>query len=216
MSDTSISLEGLSTEEILAELEKRKANEKLAESQKRKDFLAEKDLFIQSTVAGFSEISAELKNLKYITITRANELYEKMFQLFDKEPKKQNQFTLKSEDGQYRVTVDRQERFEFNEEATVHIESIKDIFKAKFADVDQNLYNLMDSLLMKNNKGDYDPKLLSKVRQKVEALGDAELITSFDNLVKCQQVVGSSLYCRAYKIDDQGKWQDINVQFSSL
>lgn len=211
-----VDLSSLSASELKAELKRRESAEKAAEKQAKNDYLAEKELFINATIGAFTELNLELSTLKATTIDRGSELYKKMFELEGKEPKAVNSFTIKSENEDYKVTIDRQERLEFNEEAQVHIETIKDIFQKKFEAVSAGMYGILDHMMMKNTKGDYDPKLLTKVRKQVDELDEPELTAAFEKLVDCQRVSGTGRYCRAYKKDKEGKYQDINVQFSSL
>ncbi|QEE51064.1 DUF3164 family protein [Flavobacterium alkalisoli] len=211
-----IDIEGLSDAELERILAYRKEQKDAENKAKKAAFEKQKEKFISDTVSQFRAASELLVKLKADTITQANELFKKMFEVNGKELKEQNTFTFKSDDGKMKVQVERQERFEFTEEAIVHINSIRDIFRAKFQDRNKGFYNLLDGILMKNSKGDYDAKLLTKARKQVNDLGDAALIEEFDKLVDCQRVTGSSTYCRAYAVDENGKWQDINVQFSSL
>lgn len=209
-------LSNLSLAELEEMLAKKKAEEQAKELKERENFLAEKDLFLDATVAAFCEIHAEMKTLKENTTRRASELYEKMFAMNGKEAKDVNSFTLKNETDTARVVVERQERFEFTEEATVHINTIKDIFKEKFAGESPEMYSLLDHLMMKNMKGDYDPKLLTKVRQQVIKMANPELTKAFEKLTECQRVTATSLYVRAYKKSEVGKWEDITLQFSAI
>jgi hypothetical protein len=203
------------TEEQLEAALMAKRNAKKNEQQKiEKAFQKEKEDFLFASVMKFIALSHELSELKNFTITTANKLYSDMFEIQGKEPKEVNTFSLKTD--KFKVTVDRQERFEFTEEAAVHIQAIKDILREKFQDRNKGFYNFLESVLMRNSKGDLDPKLLAKGRKQVNEIGDTALIAEFEKLSNCQRVVGSALYCRAYKIDERGKWQDINVQFSSL
>ncbi len=209
-----IDLSQLSAEELEAALKLKKAAKQKEQQKVEDDFSKDKSDFLFATVMKFIALSNELKNLKSHTITEANKLYLRMFEIQGKEPKSVNTFSLKTDT--FKITVDRQERFEFTEEATVHIQAIKDIFKEKFADRNKGFYNFLESILMRNAKGDFDPKLLAKGRTQVNNIGDEALIREFEKLENCQRVVGSAMYCRAYKIDDKGRWNDINVQFSSL
>jgi len=133
-----------------------------------------------------------------------------------KEPKEQKSITQKSECGNFKVVAERQDRMEFTDEAQVHIEAIQDFLKSKFETRNKGLYNFLDSILMKNGKGDYDPKLLAKSKREATKLGYEELISHLDKLQDCQVVTGTAMYCRAYYKDEKGKWKDIVMQFSSL
>lgn len=211
-----LDLSTLSEKELEAEIARRKAAKKEAETKARKEYEADKKAYLAHTAGKFIQLHAELKELKEYSIVEANKLYQRMYEINDKEPKSVNSFTLKNESDTIKVTVDRQERFEFTDEAMVHINAIRDIFKSKFAERNKGLYNILDGLLIKNSKMEYDPKLLAKARRQVRELGDDNLINEFDKLDECQKVTGSSMYCRLHVRDDKGKWKDVSLQFSSL
>jgi len=211
-----VDLSKLTAAELQAELERRAEAEKQAEAKAKKEYEKDKQDYLAHTAGKFIQLHSELKDLKEYSILEANKLYERMYSIRSKEPKEVNSFTLKNETDTIKVTVDRQERFEFTDEAMVHINAIRDIFKAKFSERNKGLYNILDGLLVKNTKMEYDPKLLAKARRQVRELGDQNLINEFDKLDECQKVTGSSLYCRLHIRDDKGKWKDVSLQFSSL
>lgn len=213
--ENTVDISQLSAEELEKELALRKANAKKEEKGARDLFVKDKQDFTYHTASKFKSLQEELTEVKNYTIREANKLFERMYAINNRQPKEIKSFSLKNEEDTIKVTVDRQERFEFTEEATVHIGEIKEIFREKFAKRNKGLYNLLDGLLIKS-KGDYDPKLLAKARKQVRELGDSNLIIAFDKLEDCQRVVGSSLYCRLYVRDENKKWKDISLQFSSL
>ncbi len=210
-----LDLSKLSAEELQAELQRREKEQKKAEQQARKELEDDKEAFTKLTSGKFLQIQKELKGLKDYTIKEANLLYNRMYEINGKEPKEQKSLSIKNKEGNIKITVERQDRFEFTDEAIVHINAIKDIFKEKFAARNKGLYNLLDSLLIKNSKMDYDPKLLAKARKQVRELGDENLIKEFDKLDECQRVSGTALYCRLHVKDNKG-WQDVSLNFSSL
>lgn len=216
MTRENIDLSSLSAADLQAEIERRAKAEKQARSKARKEFITDKDNFLTFASGKFQQLQNELKELKASTIKDANNLYNRMYEMEGKEPKEVKSFTMKNEADSIKITVDRQERIEFNENATVHIEAIKEIFRDKFENRNKGMYNLLDSLLIKGNKGDYDPRLLAKARRAIKDLGDEKLIDEFRKLEECQRVVGSALYCRCYVRDDQQKWTDVSLQFSAL
>lgn len=216
MSTQTLDLSQLSATELQAELERRQKAQQEAITKAKKQFRTDKDNFTLHASSKFKQLQKEMSELKEYTIREANKLFDRMYTMEGKEPRETKSFSLKNEADTVKVTVDRQERFEFNEEATVHINAIKDIFREKFEARHKGMYNLLDGLLIKGSKGEYDPKLLAKARRQVRELGDDNLIAEFDKLEDCQRVVGTSLYCRLYIRDDKQKWQDISLQFSSL
>lgn len=207
----------MTPEQIRQYLENQEKEKKAEAVKQKKQREAEKNAFVTETIEQFVVANELLSKLKEETLKKAKELYECMFTDAGKEFKADwKNFTLKSTDGKMKLVVERQERFEFTEEAVVHINAIKDLFRAKFEGRNKGFYDLLNSVLMRNAKGDYDAKLLTKARAQVNKLDDAQLSEEFNKLVECQRVTGSALYCRAYQLDENGKWKDVNVQFSSL
>lgn len=216
MKAETIDLSSLNSKELKAELARREKSEKALYKNMKAELETDNNHFVMDTISKFITVNAALTELKESTIVGANTLYARMFEVEGKEPKEQKSFSRLSICGNYKVTVDRQERLTFTDEAEVHIQAIRNIFRKKFEDRNKGFYSLFDSILMKGTKGDYDPKILAKARQQVKAIGDEELILEFDKLDDCQRVVGTSLYARAYQKDEKGKFKDITIQFSSL
>lgn len=206
----------MSTSELEALLAKKRKEEKEKLAAKKNKYEADKNNFLNESAETFVKLHNEMKLLKEECIAQANELYERMFRIEGKEPKETKSFTLKNTKDTVKVTVDRQERFEFTDEAVVHINAIKEIFREKFAQRNKGLYSILDGLLIKGKQGEYDPKLLAKARRQVRDLGDENLIAQFDKLDDCQRVRGTAMYCRLYVKDDKQRWQDVSLQFSSL
>lgn len=211
-----INLDQLSEADLKAALDKKKQARAAKLDRQRRAHEQQNETFCQNTVQKFKEASAVLKKLKDDTIIEANRLYQQMFEINGREPRQVQSFSRKSADGSIMVTVDYQERIEFTDEALVHIAAIKDIFKTKFEKRNKGMYAILDGLLVKGRKGDYDPKLLAKARKQIRDLGDDNLIAEFDKLDGCQRVYGTASYCRVKQRDADGKWQDVNVSFSSL
>lgn len=211
MSELKLSASELRKQLAIAEAEERKEKLKL-----EKAFKGRKEEFVNDTVSIFTALQKSLIDLKKSAVTEGNRLWEEMFALEGKEPKEQKQFSLMNGDKTKKIVVDRAERFGFNEEAIVGIQGVKEFFKAKFASRSKLAYSILDKLLIKNGAGDYDPKLLSKLRSEVKEINDPELTKSFSIIENNQVVVGTALYLRAYEKDEKGKWKDIVIQFSSL
>lgn len=206
----------MSPKEIEAYLDEKKSIQKKEKEKAYNRFVTERDEFIYSTNAKFLSLHDELKSLKETAIKKANEYYDRMYALKDKKPKEVKSFQLVDKANKFKITIERAERFKFTEEATVHIHAIKDLFKNKFESRHKGFYSVLDGILMRNSKGEYDAKLLAKARQQIKKLGDQELSNEFEALEQCQIVESASTYVRAYAKNKNGKWEDINVQFSSL
>lgn len=206
----------LTAAELKAVLAHKEKDEKANEEKTRKQYQNEKNKFVDDVIGIFTHYNTLLQDFKKRSIGDAQLLNAKVYEINGKEPKDNKSFQLKNEDDTAKIVVENQERFEFTEEAPVHIEAIKEIFKNKFAERNKGMYKFLDAILMKNGKGDYDPKLLTKARNQAKELGDADLITEFEKLTDCQRVTETATYIRAYKKDENGKYQDVSLNFSAL
>ncbi len=209
-------LEDLTEEQLATALKQKKQEKELQKAKAKKEYVAKKETFCNSSAESFDKLHAELGTLKKLMTSTAHEIYDLMYEIDGKTPKETKSFSIKNQADNIKIVVERQERFEFTDEAIVHINAIRDIFKSKFSERNKGMYSILDGLLVKNSKMEYDPKLLAKARRQVRDLGDDELINEFDKLDECQEVTGSALYCRLYRRDADGKWQDVSLQFSSL
>jgi hypothetical protein len=210
----SLDLSTLSKDELKAELDRRDLEAKKEQQAKEKAHETRKKDFLESTVTRFESYRNELKQLKDFTITEANKIWNEMYEVQGKEAKEQKQISIKL--GDYKITAERREKFEFTDEAAVHIDAIQDIMKQRFETRNKGMYSFFETFLMKNSSGDYDPKLLTKAKKKAIELGYDDLIQEIEKLQDCLTVNGNAMYCRAYKKTKTGGWKDIVIQFSSL
>lgn len=211
-----IDLSALTADELQAELKRRQSAEQERQIKDKKEYEADNESFITHTVNKAKTLHNEMKEFKEYTIREANKLYVRMYELEGKEPKEVKTFSRISADGNMKVTVDMQERFVFTDEAEVHLNTIQEIFKNKFQDRNKGFYKFFERVMMRNSKGEFDPKLLYKAKAEARNLGEDSIIEALNKLDECQRVVGTSLYCRFYARDEKQKWQDVSLQFSSL
>lgn len=199
----------------LRDLAKQKeAVENKHQNDRKEAYQKDKENFLNEVSAKFTEVKGILISLKNDTISHSEALNALKYELEDKAVKEAKSFELKNDN--VKIVVENQDKFDFNDTAIVHINAIKDIFRAKFEGRNKGFYNLLDSILMKNSKGDYDAKLLNKARRQAKELGDDTLMEEFDKLNDCLVVVGTAKYVRVYTKDDKNRWKDVSLSFSSL
>ena len=199
----------------LKELAKQKeAVEQEKQIKRKKAYDTDKENFLNEVATKFKELQSILSDVKNDTITHSENFNALKYELEDKAVKEAKSFELKNDN--VKIVVENQDKFDFNDTAIVHINAIKDIFREKFEARNKGFYNLLDSILMKNSKGEYDAKLLNKARRQAKELGDEALMNEFDKLNDCLVVVGTAKYVRVYTKDDKNRWKDVSLSFSSL
>lgn len=216
MKQETVDLSQLSATDLKAELEKREKEEAKKIKVERDAYEKDNEDFIAQSIAKARSLHNSLKDFKEYTIREANKLYARMYEIQGKEAKEVKQFSRISKCGQFKVTVDMQEKFIFTDEAEVHLATIQEIFKNKFESRNKGFYKFFERIIMRNGKGEFDPKLLYKAKKEARELGDQSIIEEFDKLDLCQRVVGTSLYCRFYFKNGKNKWQDLSLNFSAM
>lgn len=207
--------EQMTTAELKALLKEKEAKEQKAQRAAKMQYLEDKELFLKEAAMQFVDVQDILKALKKQTINYAEELEAKKYKLDKKEQPERKTFQLNN--NTIKLVVEIQERFGFNDEAVVHITAIRELFKDKFQDRNKGFYGLLDSILMRNTKGDYDAKLLTKARRQVRKIGDERLTMEFDKLQDCLEVTGSAKYVRLYvKDENSNRWEDVSLNFSRM
>lgn len=214
--EKTITLQEATPEQLQEMLHQKQSKEKAKKDKRIKKFNKDKDIFVATVVDTFTGFNEKLSELKNEIIKKANDFHQERYLMHGKEAPKQKQFTIFNTDKSMKVVTDYHQKFDFNEQADVAINSIREFFKSKFAKHSKLVYSLLDELLIKNKKGDYDPKLLTKLRSKVNEIDDPELNKAYTLLEDSKHVSGTALYCRVYKKDANQKFKEISIQFSSL
>lgn len=204
----------MSVEELLALADRKRTEQDKIVLREKNKYLKDKCNYLQEIANRRLEIQQKMIELKLYEVEEGEKFNVLKYELEGKEVKKAKSFELKSEG--IKQVIENQDRFDFTDEAIIHIEAIKAIFKEKFEGRNKGMYDLLDSILMRNTKGDYDAKLLTKARSQVKNIGDQRLITEFEKLTDCLKVVGTVKYSRVYVKNQKGGWSDISMNFSSL
>ena len=200
--------------ELKEYLKQKEAADQEKQIKRKKAYETDKENFLNEVSTKFKELQTILSDVKNDTIIHSENFNALKYQLEDKAVKEAKSFELKNDN--VKIVVENQDKFDFNDTAIVHINAIKDIFREKFESRNKGFYNLLDSILMKNSKGEYDAKLLNKARRQAKELGDEALMNEFDKLNDCLVVVGTAKYVRVYTKDDKNRWKDVSLSFSSL
>jgi hypothetical protein len=207
----------MSAADLAKALKEKKAAEKAEKGKARKEYDTIRDNYIDTVFGKMEELSKVLREFKEESVSLGIELHAKMYEVLGREPKDGiDNYTLTSADGLKRVSIERQWRCEYDETSSVAIETIRDILREKFEGRNKGMYGIIDGILMKNGKGDYDERLVAKLRKHEEAVGDPRFSEALDTLAKAYRPTTSQTYIRAYRKDGHGKWVDMVMNWSSM
>lgn len=207
----------LSSSEMAKVMAHKKQQEFEQERERKQRREKEEDLLVNAIFGEYSQKSEDLKLWKEMQIEAILEHRRRTYEDLGVTPEETKKISYKSLDGKRKVELEYADRFSFNSEAVVHIDKIREILRKEFKETNPKLFGFVESILVKNNAGDYDPKLLTKARKEAEKLDDPrEILEEFDKLERCKIVEGTSRYVRCYEKDNNNKWQGITINFSAL
>lgn len=202
----------------LAKLAKEaKAKEQAENAAKRKEYDKLRDTYIDTVFGKMQELSEQLNGFKSESVKLGIELHTKMYEAYGRIPKDGiYSYTLTSADGMRKVMIERQWRCEYDETAEVAIGKIKEVLHDKFANRNNAMYGMLERVLLRNNKGDYDERLVAKLRAEEDKVNDPRFGEALTMLAQAYKPTTSQTYIRAYRKDDAGKWHDITMNWSRM
>lgn len=211
------SIDNMSSADLKAALKKKREEEKAAKVNAKTSYDKLRDSYIATVFGKMDEFSGQLKAFKDESVKMGLELHAKMYESLGREPKAGiDSYTLTSADGKSKVSIERQWRCEYDETSTVAIETIRTVLREKFEGRNKAMYAIIDGILLKNNKGEYDERLMAKLRKHEEAVDDKRFSEALDTLARAYRPTTSQTYIRAYRRNDAGKWEDVVMNWSAM
>lgn len=214
------SVETMSAAELKAALKKKQAEEKAKAERDRKEYDKMRDLFLETTFAKMYELSQAQLEFKNEAVKLGLEVHDKMYEAYGREKRDGiDHYSLVSTDGLRRVTIERKHLCEYDETVEVGIALVREVLRDKFAERSKKAYRMLESVLMKNKKGDYDEAMVAKLRKHAEEVdNDPRFIEALDIISKAYRPTGSTqLYLRAHRKEStDGRWIDIPMNWSAM
>jgi hypothetical protein len=208
----------MSAAELKAALKKKQADETAAAKAKRKAYDTLRDEFIASVFSKFEAVQAELGAFKAEAVKLGLELHDKMYEAYGREKREGiDHYTLTSDDGTKKVVIQRDWLCRYDETVEVGIGMIKEVVRDKFEPRNKGMYAVIDGLLLKGNEGDYDERMVAKLRKHADAFdNDPRFFEALDIITRAYKPVESRLYLRVYRKTEAGAWEDISVNWSRM
>lgn len=214
----STDIKQMSAAQLKVALKKKQAEEVATAKAKRKDYDGMRDQFIGSVFSKFEAVQAELGTFKAEAIKLGLELHDKMYEAYGREKREGiDNYTLTSDDATKKVVIQRDWLCRYDETVEVGIGMIKEVVRDKFEPRNKGMYAVIDGLLLKGNEGDYDERMVAKLRKHADAFdNDPRFFEALDIITRAYKPVESRLYLRVYRKTEAGAWEDISVNWSRM
>jgi hypothetical protein len=207
----------LSAADLRVLLRQKEAEERKGRESLRAAYDADRDAYVDHMLTEMARLSTAMQALKLRASTQGQALHARMYEAYGRVKKRElDHFSLVSGDCQRKVVIERQHRCAYDETSTVAIETIRQVLRAKFEGRNKTLYAIIDAVLMKNGKGDYDERLVAKLRKHEPAVNDERFTEALNLLARAYRPTHTQTYVRAYRKDANGRWLEVPMSWSAL
>lgn len=214
---SSVNLDKVSTAELAAALKKKRKAERSQREEKVATYKRLRDTYLNTVFGKMEELSPTLIEFKSESVKLGLEMHALMYEVYDREKRELDNYTIADDDGLRKVVVERHHVCQYDETAEVAVGIIQQVMKDRFSGRNKGMYNILNDLLIKNDAGDYDEKMVAKLRKHQEEVNDPRFIEALDLLAAAYKPVGSRMYIRAYSRPTKaGKWREKVMNWSAM
>lgn len=203
-------LKVLTTEELEAELQKRKSVEAQEREQKREEYESLKKTVITDLAPFAEQLSENLAAFKNKAFADMGSLYDLLKDYSKRHQDGKGNFQI--EDENYRILFKRQGKGSFDERSHQAEKHIVDFLTSKY-EGDQDTKDLIMSLL-ERKKGSLDILLVQKLYSMEDRFEDQNWKEGIRLLKESYSYNLSKDYVSFYKRDENNMWELINLNFS--
>jgi len=203
-----------------AELKKMLAEAEAAEKAEREKARLEYEQSKESTInalisaaTSVNQIVSDFKKDVHLEFEKHAELLEQYGGI---RSNSKGGFSLISKDGSLKVTRHRSTTPQWDERSEKALELISDFLRDTVKKRDVKIYDILQSFLQKNKKGDLEYSKVMQLLTHKDKYEDPRWIEGLDLL---QESFSIQLRCYSYSFhqkDDQGSWEPIDINFHTV
>lgn len=210
-------LKQLTDEELDALLEKRRQEKKEAERLARQSYEELRDALVREFVHKAIKLNRDMVALKNEVITRIEEFRQAAQQYGDIRSNSKGGFGLRTSDGNFLLSYERNTKSYYDERAQLAEELLKEFLEDKVKKRDLKAYRTIISLLTRNKKtGDFNPVSINSLMTIQDNYDDERWHRAMKLFRESYQNTLISMSVSFYRKDDQNKDQLIPLTFASL
>lgn len=214
---TKISDKPLSSKELEAMLKQAREAEKKEAEAKRAKYEEERDYLTTNLCLEANEAFLVMKALKCGAMLRLKEFREKMLEYGDLKGGEKNKGNFQIETEQFKIVFASQVKKTFDERSLLAEEHLKNFLNGFVKKRDQKLHKFIMGLLERNHKtGDLDIDNINRLYSMENDFDDADWKKAIQLFKESYNPTATSEYIRFYSKNDNGGWDLINLNFSSL
>lgn len=211
-----VDLTGISAADLRKALAEKEKNERAARLQEQKDYEVSRDSVVESMIERAKEISKLVKEFKETLTVVFDNHKEKLDQYGGIRGNSKGGFSLVHSSGNIKVSRNRSTKPVWDERSVKAIELISSFLMDTVKKKDATLFEILYSFIKKNEKGDLEYSRVMELLTHKDKYNDPRWVEGLDLIRE-----SFSTHLRGYgydfsQKDDQGKFQRIDVNFTSL
>ncbi|MBN1652027.1 MAG: DUF3164 family protein [Bacteroidales bacterium] len=209
-------LSKLPDNELLAELERREASKKEALKKKKLDYESDRDDLVNYLLTDALTLHAQLLMFKNVAVEELEAFYEKAKQYGDVRSHSKGGFSLRSNDGRYKVVLERNTKVELDERANMAEKLIREFLGDMVKKRDQKAYEIITTLLQRGKDGKFNPAAVAALLKWEDSYDDERWVRAMELFKESHNLTVIGMNVSFYRKNNEDKDEAISLSFSSL
>ena len=211
-----LDLSQLTDEQLAAALKKRNEAKKAEQEAMRKEYEKDREALIGSLCAEADELSEWIKNFHSESLQRLLAFRERTKEYGGVRSNSKGGYSLESKDGQWKVSLEYRRIMGFDERIVLAEDLIKDFMGDTVKKNSKNLYGLLMGFLEKNKEGKLEPARVMELLAHEDKFEDERWKKAIALIKESYSQKDSKYYMNFARKSESGKWENVNLSFSSL
>lgn len=200
-------------EQLLAE---KKKEEKQLRLQKKAEYEKKRDELINSVIGRAKVLHDQMRDFKQYCLEQLESFRETAAEYGDIRSNSKGGFSLRHNETQELVSLDRNVTNEYDERASMAEDLIKEFLEDKVKKKDAQTYRTIRALLDRNSQGDLTPSRVASLLKVRDNYSDERWVKAMDLFEESFRIREISYSVSFYRKDDMGKDKAISLSFPSI
>lgn len=205
----------LTEEELEKLLAEKKKQKQVAEKKAREEYEKARDQLVNNLHETALQLNSKLGVFKDGCMKALTDFYARMQEYGDARGSKGN-FTLFSNDGELKISYKVKQISSFDERADLAEEKLTNFLERFIKARNKKTYKLVMSLLERTNAGDFDINLINRLYKMENDFDDPDWTEAIKLFKESYAPRGTASYVTFHRRDEQGKFQNLTLNFSSI
>ncbi|WP_180327148.1 DUF3164 family protein [Labilibaculum manganireducens] len=207
----------LSEEDLQAELDRRQEAKKREAIKAKENYETDRDKLVGSMINQALYINSVMGAFKGEAISRLDDFYERAKAYGDIRSTSKGGFSLRTSDGKFKVSYDRNTMVEYDERADLAEQQLREFLQHMVKKRDEKAYEIITTLLERGKSGQFNPIAINQLIKMEDKFNDPRWVKAVQ-LFKESHAVHLISYSVSFyvKNEDSGKDELVRLSLPSI